>query len=159
LTAPVNTGRDGNGRVSRLLLLLTCYHVGLEVGRYISLERLIEENKERYYETLQESSQGWHKGKHDPWPYIGYLLFIIKKAYDEFEKRAGDVAAPRGEKSELVLDAIQKQKGQFRLLDIEQACSGVGRDWIRTLLFKLKKEGKIDCSGKGKAARWKRTKE
>jgi Fic family protein len=151
--------RDGNGRVSRLLLLLTCYHVGLEVGRYISLERLIEENKERYYETLQESSQGWHKGKHDPWPYIGYLLFIIKKAYDEFEKRAGDVAAPRGEKSELVLDAIQKQKGQFRLLDIEQACSGVGRDWIRTLLFKLKKEGKIDCSGKGKAARWKRTKE
>jgi len=151
--------RDGNGRVSRLLLLLTCYHVGLEVGRYISLERLIEENKERYYETLQESSQGWHEGKHNPWPYIGYLLFIIKKAYDEFEKRAGDVTAPRGEKSELVLDAIQRQNGEFRLLDIEQACSGVGRDWIRTLLFKLKKEGKIDCSGKGKAARWKPTKE
>ena len=37
--------RDGNGRVSRLLLLLQCYHLGYEVGRYISLERLIEENK------------------------------------------------------------------------------------------------------------------
>lgn len=151
--------RDGNGRVSRLLLLLTCYHVGVEVGRYISLERLIEENKERYYETLQQSSQGWHEGKHDPWPYIGYLLFIIKKAYDEFKRRAGDLAVPRGEKSELVLDAIQRREGDFRLLDIEQACPGVGRDWIRTLLFKLKKEGKIDCSGKGKAARWKRLKE
>src|SRR5437867_3499396 len=27
--------RDGNGRVSRLLLLLQCYHLGYEVGRYI----------------------------------------------------------------------------------------------------------------------------
>jgi len=62
--------RDGNGRVSRLLLLQTCYHLGLEVGRYISLERIIELNKERYYETLKLSSIGWHEGKHDPWPYI-----------------------------------------------------------------------------------------
>jgi len=28
--------RDGNGRVSRLLLLLQCYHLGFEVGRYVS---------------------------------------------------------------------------------------------------------------------------
>ncbi len=60
--------RDGNGRVSRLLFLLGAYHCGLEVGRYISLERLIEENKERYYEVLEASSQRWHEGKHDPWP-------------------------------------------------------------------------------------------
>jgi len=58
--------RDGNGRVSRLLLLLTAYHLGMEVGRYISLERIIEENKERYYETLQQSSQGWHEGSTIP---------------------------------------------------------------------------------------------
>jgi Fic family protein len=58
--------RDGNGRASRLLLLLQCYHLGFEVGRYISLERLIEQNKERYYETLAQSSRGWHEGAHDP---------------------------------------------------------------------------------------------
>ena len=62
--------RDGNGRVARLVLLLQCYHLGLEVGRYISLERLIEQSKERYYETLKLSSQAWHQGKHNPWPYI-----------------------------------------------------------------------------------------
>jgi len=78
--------RDGNGRASRLLMLLQCYHLGFEVGRYISLERLIEQNKERYYETLQKSSQGWHEGNHNPWPYIGYLLYILKTAYREFEK-------------------------------------------------------------------------
>lgn len=81
--------RDGNGRVSRLLLLLQCYHLGYEIGRYISLERAIEENKDRYYETLEQSSQGWHDGKHDPWPYINYVLYILKTAYREFEKRVG----------------------------------------------------------------------
>jgi Fic family protein len=45
--------RDGNGRVSRLLWLLQSYHLGYEVGRYISLERLVEEHKDRYYETLE----------------------------------------------------------------------------------------------------------
>jgi len=146
--------RDGNGRVSRLLLLLTCYQMGIEVGRYISLERLLEENKERYYETLLQSSQGWHEGKHNPWPYIGYFLFIIKKAYDEFEQRSGNVTAARGEKSELVIQAIKKHTVAFRLVDIERECPGVGRDWIRAILFGLKEKGLVACSGKGKAARW-----
>ena len=88
--------RDGNGRVSRLFLLLQCYHLGYEVGRYISIERVIEENKERYYETLEQSSryyetleqssQGWHEGKHNPWPYINYVFYILKSAYREFEE-------------------------------------------------------------------------
>ena len=64
--------RDGNGRVSRLLFLLACYHCGIEAGRYISLERIIEDNKERYYEVLEQSSQRWHDGKHDPWPTLNF---------------------------------------------------------------------------------------
>ena len=55
--------RDGNGRVSRLLFLLQSYQLGYEVGRYISLEKQIEENKERYYETLEQSSNGWQDRK------------------------------------------------------------------------------------------------
>ena len=69
--------RDGNGRVSRLLWLLQSYQLGFEVGRYVSLERLVEQNKDRYYETLEKSSQGWHEGKHDPWPYINYVLSLV----------------------------------------------------------------------------------
>jgi Fic family protein len=146
--------RDGNGRVSRLLLLLQSYKLGYEVGRYISIERLIEENKERYYETLEQSSQGWHEGKHDPWPYVNYVLYVLKTAYREFEERVGQVASPRGAKAELVLQAIGSQAGEFRLADIERACPGVGRDWIRALLLKLKQSGKVRVSGKGPAARW-----
>lgn len=151
--------RDGNGRASRLLLLLTCYHAEVEVGRYISLERLIEQNKERYYETLKLSSDGWHHGKHNPWPYINYLLYTLLDAYREFERRVGDVASPRGEKTELVLNAIRAQTGAFRLSDIERQCPGVGRDWIRTLLWRLRKEGKVACQGRGIAAFWRRVEE
>jgi Fic family protein len=146
--------RDGNGRASRLLLLLTCYHLGLEVGRYISLERLIEQNKERYYETLEHSSQGWHEGTHDPWPYINYQLYVLKIAYKDFEQRVGRTAAEKGAKSELVHSAIRGQIGEFRIVDIERFCPGVGREWIRTILAGLRKKGELTCRGRGPGARW-----
>jgi Fic family protein len=149
--------RDGNGRVSRLLLLLQCYHLGYEVGRYISLERLIEQNKERYYETLGLSSQGWHEGRHDSWPYINFVLYTLLDAYREFVRRVGETASPKGAKAELVLRAIRSQRGEFRLADIERACPGVGRDWIRKQLGELRKRGEVACQGKGPGARWRVT--
>ena len=70
--------RDGNGRVSRLLTLLALYQHGYEVGRYISLERLVEQSKEDYYENLNRSSQRWHEGKHAFTPDAGGKAFNIR---------------------------------------------------------------------------------
>ncbi len=151
--------QDGNGRVSRLLLLLQCYQLGYEVGRYISLERLIEQNKERYYETLEQSSAGWHEGQHDPWPFVNYLFFILKTAYREFEERVGQIASPRGAKSELVVAAIGRASGPFRVADLQRGCPGVGLDLIRSVLKKLRAEGKVECLGRGQSAQWKKRSE
>ncbi len=148
--------RDGNGRVSRLLLLLECYHLGYEVGRYISLERLIEENKERYYETLEQSSQAWHEGKHDPWPYINYLLFILKSAYREFEERVGQTSSPRGAKTEMIVNAIARKMGPFRVADLQRDCPGVSLDMIRMVLKDLRPQ--VECLGRGRSAQWQKTK-
>jgi len=148
--------RDGNGRVSRLLLLLQCYHLSYEVGRYISLERLIEQNKARYYETLEQSSQGWHEGKHDPWPYINYLLFILKTASREFAERVGDIKAPRGAKTTQIVAAIGRFVGEFTVSQLQQACPGISRDMIRRVLRAQQSAGVIECQGRGPAARWRR---
>jgi Fic family protein len=148
--------RDGNGRVSRLLLLLQCYHWGFEVGRYVSLERVIEENKDRYYETLEQSSQRWHQAKHDPWPYINYILFVLKSACREFEARAGQVKSPRGDKTALVETAIMAFPGDFSLANLERACPGVSRDMVRRVLRDLQKAKQVACLGRGPGATWRK---
>jgi Fic family protein len=146
--------RDGNGRVSRLLLLLQLYHLGFEFGRYVSIERQIEQTKDRYYETLELSSTGWHQGRHDPWPFINYLLSTLREATREFERRVEHARPARGEKAALLREAVLKQPGDFRTRDIEDACPGVGIDWIRTQLDRMKKAGELQCQGRGPAARW-----
>ena len=146
--------RDGNGRVSRLLFLLACYHCGLEVGRYISLERLVEQNKERYYEVLEQSSARWHDGKHDAWPAMNFLLFILTQACKEFERRVGQVKSPHGEKTAMVLAAIDRQISTFRVADVQTECPGVGLDLIRQILARLRKEKKIKALGTGRGAKW-----
>lgn len=78
--------RDGNGRISRLLTLLALLQHGYEVGRYVSLERIVEESRDRYYETLRLSSEGWHEGRHDLLPWLNYFLTVLKQAYREMEK-------------------------------------------------------------------------
>lgn len=137
-------------------MLLQCYHFGFEVGRYISLERIIEQNKERYYETLEQSSRGWHEGHHDPWPYVGYLLYILKTAYREIEDRLGQTKAPRGEKSEVVLNAIQRAAGDFTVADLQRECPGVSVDMIRHVLQVLRRKGAVECLHQGRNASWRR---
>ena len=148
--------RDGNGRTSRLLFLLACYHCGIEAGRYISLERIIEDNKERYYEVLEHSSQRWHEGKHDPWPAMNFLLYILTHACKEFEERVGRMTSPRGAKTEMVEHAIETISGEFGITDLERRCPGVSRDMIRLLLRDLKAAGRIECLGRGPGAKWRK---
>jgi hypothetical protein len=51
-------------------------------------------------------------------------------------------------------NAIDAFVGDFSISDLERACPSVGRDWIRKLLQKLKHEGKVYVSGKGRFAKW-----
>ena len=80
--------------------------------------------------------------------------FILKSAYKELEERVGQTVSPKGAKTKLVLNAIRRQSGEFRLADIEHGCPGVGREWIRVLLANLRKTGEVSCRGRGPAARW-----
>ena len=148
--------RDGNGRVSRLLTLLALYQHGYEVGRYISLERLVEESKEDYYHVLRQSSQRWHDAKHELLPWLNHFLAIVRRAYGEFEQRSGDVKSKRGAKSALVEAALASFLGDFTLADLERACPGVSRDLIRRLLWQHQKDGRLECLNRGPGAVWRK---
>jgi len=148
---------DGNGRMARLLSLLLLYHAGYEVGRYISLEHLIENQRQSYYDTLYKSSQGWHTGQHTLLPWWEYFLgVVILGAYREFERRVGELTESHGAKSEIVLSAIEKFPGQFQYGDLARSCPNVSRPTIKRVLGKLRAEGKIACIKKGRNAIWRK---
>jgi Fic family protein len=149
--------RDGNGRVARLLSLLLLYQAGYEVGRFISLELIVEETKTGYYDSLYQSSQGWHDAKHNPLPWWEYFLGVmLLTAYREFENRTGIMIKARGAKTAMVLDAIGHLPDGFKMVDLERVCPNVTRDMIRVVLNGLKKDNKIYCEGFGAAAIWKK---
>jgi Fic family protein len=146
---------DGNGRMARLLSLLLLYQAGFEVGRFISLELIVEETKQGYYDSLYTSSQGWHEGAHNLLPWTEYFLgVVLLTAYREFERRVGTLTTARGAKTAMVLDAIARLPDGFKMVDLERACPNVTREMIRVVLNRLKKEKKIHCRGFGAAAVW-----
>lgn len=145
---------DGNGRVARLLTLLLLYQFDYCVGRFISLERIFEDSKESYYETLEISSQGWHEGKHNVQPWLDYFWGALLRAYKEFEARVGTLDHRRGGKSERVRAQVLERTLPFSISEIEEACPGVSRDTVRLVLRALKSEGLIASSGKGRGAKW-----
>lgn len=145
---------DGNGRMARLLTLLLLYHGGYEVGRYVSLERIIEESKETYYEALEASSQGWHDGTHDPLPWATYLWGVLIRAYREFEERVGAIREGRGSKTDLVEQAVARRTGAFHITEIEAECPGVSREMVRHVLQRLRDEGRLTIEGQGRGSRW-----
>lgn len=145
---------DGNGRVSRLLMLQLLYQFGYEVGRYISLERIIEESKETYYEALAAGSTGWHKNHHDVGPWIDYFWGTLLRAHGEFEERVGSIPRGKGSKGQQVIAAVERRITPFRISDLEKDCPGVSRERIRMVLRQLKEQGKLEITGRGPGARW-----
>lgn len=118
---------------------------------------MVEETREGYYETLYASSQKWHEGQHSLVPWWDYFLGVmLHGAYQEFEKRAGMLTTSRGAKSQMILDAIEQLSGDFKVADIQRICPGVGRDLIRLRLSELKKAGKLEVSGRGPSAVWRK---
>lgn len=146
--------RDGNGRMARLLTLLLLYKAGYEVGRYISLEKLIEDSKESYYDSLLKSSGEWHEGKHNLLFWTEYFLGVLIAGYREFEQRVGELTATRGAKTQMILDGLRGLPEAFRITDLEKACPQVSREMIYKVFNKLKAEGKLTCEGRGLNALW-----
>jgi len=100
----------------------------LEVGRYISLERLVEQNKERYYESSNKAPRAGQTANTMRGPAMNFLLFILTQACKEFERRVGQVKSPHGERPPWFWRRLIGQISTFRVADVQTECPGVG--WI-----------------------------
>ncbi len=139
---------DGNGRMSRLLTLLLFYKAGYIVGKYISMEMLIEKTKETYYEALQESSDGWHDGVNNYAPFVKYYLGIMLKAYNEFENRVEHLKY-RLSKPERIQAVFEQKIGRITKKEIMELCPDISKVTVERTLTALVKSGYIAKVGAG----------
>lgn len=145
---------DGNGRMSRLLTLLMLYRSGFMVGKYISIEKIIEKSKETYYEALEESSKGWHEEKNNYEPFVKYMLGVIVAAYREFDERALAVVDSKQSKPDMVSDLIQNTLGQITKREIVEQLGNMSEVTIQRTLAELLRENKIIKIGGGRYTKY-----
>lgn len=145
---------DGNGRISRLLTLLTLYRSGYIVGKYISLEMLIEKSKETYYEVLQASSQQWHEGANSYEPFARYMLGIILTTYRDFNSRVEYLRDKKLSKPERIRAIFADRLGAISRQELSALCPDISEVTIKQTLTQLVKEGYIQKLGSARATKY-----
>lgn len=141
---------DGNGRMSRLLTLLLLYRAGYIVGKYISIEKLIEQSKETYYETLQQSSCDWHEEANDYLPFVRYTLGVIVAAYRDFSTRVEILSVKEISKPKRIQEIIKTTIGKITKTELINKCPDISQTTIQRTLNDLLKQGLIIKHGGGR---------
>lgn len=152
---------DGNGRMSRLLTLLLLYRAGYIVGKYISIEKVIETTKDTYYEALQSSSQGWYEEENDYAHFVRYMLGVILSAYRDFSSRVRVLTTSRMSKPDRIREIIKDTLGKITKTEIMQKCPDISQVTVQRTLNDLIKNGDIIKIGGGRYTSyiWNREKE
>lgn len=145
---------DGNGRMSRLLTLLLLYQAGYFVGKYISIEMLIEKTKDTYYDALQASSVGWHNNANDYMPFVKYYLAVVLRAYRELDKRMEYVTVRKLPKFERIRKLIFETSMPISKKQIMEFYPDISKVTAERTLIQLVKTGSIRKIGSGRNTKY-----
>jgi len=141
---------DGNGRMSRLLTLLLLYQNGYIVGKYVSIEKIVENTKESYYDTLKSSSINWHNNNNDYSFFSEYYLSIILRAYKDFSNRIEYMTNKKMTAKERILLLIEKNISKISKKQITEICPDISVTTIEKALNELINEELILKIGDGR---------
>jgi len=144
-----------------LLTLLLLYRAGYMVGKYISIEKLIEQSKETYYEALYDSSRDWHEGMNDYAPFVRYSLGVILAAYRDFVSRIELFGADGIKKPEIIREIIKGTLGKITKREILEQCPDISQITVQRALNDLLKNNDIIKLGGGRYTQyiWNREKD
>lgn len=145
---------DGNGRMSRLLILLLFYRAGYIVGKYISIEQLMEITQNCYYDSLKESSEGWHDNRNDYEPFVKYMLGTVLEAYVEFSARIESLSVSGMSKPERVSKIIENALGTITKAEIMERCPDISLVTVQRTLGELAVSGKVIKLGGGRYTKY-----
>ena len=141
---------DGNGRMSRLLTLLLLYRSGYIVGKYISIEKIIADGKDTYYEVLQQSSYDWHEGANDYLPFVRYMLGIIVAAYRDFSTRVELLTTKGLSKPDRIREVIRGTTGKITKAQIMEKCPDISHITVQRALAEMMSNNEIIKIGGGR---------
>lgn len=148
---------DGNGRVSRLLTLLLLYRAWFDVGRYISLEEQINNRKDAYYRTLNQSSQGWHDNTQNYFPFMEEFLSTLFLCYKELDKRFAVTRTGKVNKTARIETAVLDSLIPVSKRELCDLLPDISPTTVEAVLGKMVREGKIQRIGKARATRYAKT--
>jgi Fic family protein len=131
--------QDGNGRLSRVLTTLFLLKAGYLYVPYSSLERIIEENKDRYYLALRRAQANLYTDNAQLGDWIMFFLQSLKK-------QAELLATPKLTQDILV---AAREQGRVTVREL-QKITGASRNTIKSHLKSLVEKRLLTQEGKGK---------
>lgn len=143
--------QDGNGRLSRILTTLLLLKAGYAYVPYSSLESVIEQSKEGYYQALRQT-QTTIRTDHPDWQ--GWLTFFLRSLQQQKRRleakleREHITAASIPPLSQEIL-SLAKQHGRLTISDIVQF-TGANRNTVKKHLQSLVATNRLAQHGKGK---------
>ena len=145
--------QDGNGRLSRILTTLLLLRTGYTYVPFMSLEAIVEQNKDGYYRALRatQTTIGTSDANWEPW--LEFFLMILWKQTVALGQKITALEASLsrlGVHERAILDLVEKQ-GFVTVADV-MAATGALRETVRKRLGQLVKKGFLMSQGKGRAA-------
>jgi Fic family protein len=144
--------QDGKRRTSLLLARHLLARHGHPVVSYVDLESEFHSTEKAFYQSLNQSSQT----SQPPVKWLAFWWVVLMRVYQRFNRQTqqAGICPGRGAKTALIEHFIAQQKQPFLLSAINSAFPTIGPDMIRVVLRKLRDEGRVQASGRGRGTTW-----
>ncbi len=142
--------QDGNGRLSRILTTLLLMRSGYSYVPFSSLERIVEENKDRYYLSLRRAQSTLYTNNSKLNDWLLFFLGCLRKQISVLDSKVKTerMIAELPPLSQEIMKII-RQHGRARIRDI-QIITGANRNTIKAHIKRLVERGELKKMGAGK---------
>ena len=143
--------QDGNGRLSRVLTTLLLLRSGYAYVPYSSLESVVEQSKERYYNALRQTQRTIRTANPDWQPWLVYFLGVLTEQKSRLEKKIARERILLGDLPELSVQILElcRERGHVTISGIVKA-TGASRNTIKDHVTALVDKAHLVRHGAGR---------